>query len=145
LSTLDGTFLFQLAIFLLVLVSLNQLVFKPLKKHQENRDNSFDSLGNEIKTAENDNNKLISEYSERIDRLKSEMQHIKADIKQKTDKERDEILEKARQEADGWLQKEEEELQAAAAESRRVLNTRTRQLASDIFTRIMGRSPETGH
>ena len=144
-STLDGTFLFQLAIFLLVLVSLNQLVFKPLKKHQENRDNSFDSLGNEIKTAENDNNKLISEYSERIDRLKSEMQHIKADIKQKTDKERDEILEKARQEADGWLQKEEEELQAAAAESRRVLNTRTRQLASDIFTRIMGRSPETGH
>jgi F-type H+-transporting ATPase subunit b len=141
---LDGTFFIQLTIFLLVLVSLNLLVFKPLRRHQENRDRSFDSLGDEIKTVENESNQKVSEYGEKIDRLKSEIQLIKTEIKQKTDKERDDILEKARLEADGWLQKEEEELKAAAEESRRFLNTRTRQLASEIFTRIMGRSPEAG-
>jgi len=69
---------------------------------------------------------------------------IKADINQKSDKERDNILDKARQEAEVWLQGEEEELKAAAEESRRFLNSQTRELASEIFTRIMGRSLEAG-
>jgi F-type H+-transporting ATPase subunit b len=143
--SLDASFFIQLAIFLMVMLVLNHFVFKPLGRHKELRDQTFDSLDEELKTADISRNEMISEYNGRIDGIKEDILAIKADIKHKSDQEKDAIITRAREEAEEFLRKEEEELKAAAVDARHFLDTQTRDLASRIFAKIMGRSPKVHH
>ncbi len=143
--SLDASFFVQLAIFLMVMLALNHFVFKPLGRHKERRDQAFDSLDEELKTADISKNEKISEYNKRFEAVKEDILAIKADIKHKSDQGKDAIINKARDGAEEFLRREEEELKAAAVDARHFLDTRTRELASQIFTKIMGRSPEVHH
>ena len=143
--SLDASFFIQLAIFLMVMLALNHFVFKPFGRHKERRDQAFDSLDEELKTADILKNEKISEYNERIDGVKEDILAIKADIKHKSDQDKTAIINKARDETEEFLRREEEELKAAAVDARHFLDTQTRELASRIFAKVMGRSPEVRH
>lgn len=142
--SLNLSLLIQMAIFLAVMVTLDFFIFKPLSKRQETRDSIIGQLKNDLVALEKDKTDRISVYNQRIDFVKNDIQALRNKMNEELDRKRSEIIDSARSEAELIIKKEEEALRSDFVNSRKFLDSQTRQLSETIFFKIMARHPEAG-
>lgn len=63
---LDASFLFQLGLFIVVAVLLNQIIFKPLMKIEELRDQKTEKVYRDAEQMDRDSKKAIADYERQI-------------------------------------------------------------------------------
>lgn len=141
---LNGTLIVQLLIFLAVMTSLNLLVFRPLGRLQERRDSSWRDLQERLDGSDREGAELASECQRRLEDIKHQVLATRAAAKEKIDRERDGIFSDARRKADALLGKERDDLRKEAILAREFLDTKAKQLAGEIFRKVMGRKAERG-
>lgn len=137
--SLNASFFIQLAIFLVVMTSLNFLIFKPLGRRREISDSFFQGLRNDISAMEEARENLTADYNGRMELLKKDLQAYRNKVHSELDREKGAIIEKARKEAEALIMKEEERMRADVVAARQFLNSQTVSLAEAVFSKVMGR------
>ncbi len=140
---LNATFFVQLGIFLAVMIALRFLFFEPFGRLSERREGAMREISDEISRLEREKSEKTSAYQAKIDALKSEVLDYKSGVKREIERERAAIVEKAKHAAEILLKMEEDDLRVEAVVSRKHLDDRTRQLAEEIFLKVLGRKAES--
>jgi F-type H+-transporting ATPase subunit b len=137
----DITLLYEFLIFVAVMVSLNYLIFKPLSRLNARRQENLSTLSGDIDILEARKAAAQDTYSRKLEVLRGDILTYKSSVKADIDRERDKIIEGARQKTDAFLAKEGDSLKREVDEARSFLHAQIRHLADTVFTKIMGRSP----
>ncbi len=137
---LNYTLLIQLLIFVVVMICLNLLLFRPLGRLHERREQTFLRLEHDVDTLELEKNRKIAEYQQRLDEEKKQLLEYRSSLRETLDHEKGVILGEAREEAEQILQKETEELHAELVAVRQALDSQARDFAAAIFAKLMGRT-----
>lgn len=136
---LDATFLFQLAIFLVLFAILSTFLFKPLMAVFDEREKAIDG-------AKETSRELEASADEKYKKFETEMKKVKTEANAERDRihqdalalER-ELLTKSRTEADKIVREAEADLARRAAEVRNDMKTAVPALAADIAEKLLGR------
>ena len=137
---LDGTIFVQAGIFLLLLLILRGLLFKPWLEARERRVEKIDGA---IKAADDLKTKadaLGEEYDQRLAAAREQALEVSNDARRKSDAEGAELVGAARQEAGNKLEKSRAELEQEIAKAREALSGRVSSLAQEITTKVLGGS-----
>ena len=136
---IDLTFLLQLGIFIIVLLGLNPLLFKPFQKVIEDRDLKIAGAN-----AEADRLNLLAEgdlekYSGQIDRARKEAYREREALRGAGREEERRIVTEARAEVSQTLAEAREQINSAASDAGDQLASETDALAELVAEKILGR------
>ena len=135
----DYTIFIQIANFLILIVILNILLYKPILKIIERREKQLDELENEIKLFNESVEKKVTEYEEKLKQAKSSAAELKKEIIREGDLQAKTVVEAVRNEIPQITQefqmKMDKEIQAA----REILKNRSQQLSVEIAAKALGR------
>ncbi|MEM6296156.1 MAG: ATP synthase F0 subunit B [Myxococcota bacterium] len=116
-----------------LMLVLNMLLFKPLKKKTAAKHDDIKSQLEKATAAREEAESIISEYRGRMDRLDSEIDELKADAKKRAEADRKSIIESA--EAEATRIKD-----AATAAAERDATSRRKALENEILDRALDRA-----
>jgi F-type H+-transporting ATPase subunit b len=136
---LDGTFFFQLGIFLVLLIVLNQLVFRPVLAVLDAREHATDGAKDEARDLE-------ARAREKLAAFEAEMTKAKVELAADRDRLRKdgaalerELVTKARDEADRVLADAATTIERESTIVRGEIKTAVPQLAAQIAEKLLGR------
>ncbi len=136
---LDGTLFVHLVIFFLAFFILRSLVFKPMVRLFEAREEAIDGARADARQMEKD-------AAKKADAFEEEMRKVRLEAGTERDKLRQEglrlertILEKVRQETQQSVVDAEKKLADEAARIRREIQTSVPILAREMATKLLGR------
>jgi F-type H+-transporting ATPase subunit b len=139
------SFLIELGLFLVVMISLNFLVFKPLARLHDHREKTVNDLQEGLDSLEKARSDRSVSYEKHIEDLKSEIQIYKNGIRETMNNEKRTILGEAHKKANLILQKEGADMKSDLAAAQKQLREQSHQLAEIVFRKVMGRSPGAAH
>ncbi len=102
--------LIQFCLFLVTILILNLLLFKPLKKLYEARKNKLDGYIKNANNFKKDLENKISSYNNEMQRIKSEIEKEEELEKKNLELEKDNIVKEARLNAQNYLKITEDEV-----------------------------------
>lgn len=125
--------------FLILLWLLNRFVFKPLGQFLENRKSQIE---NDLKSAENNRKEaeaFVDEQKLALEAARTEAKEIRANAEVTTKKERELVLENARQESQELLEKAQKEIDLSVSKAKQDLLTEVGQLSINLSKQILKR------
>ncbi len=135
----DYTVFIQIANFLILIVILNLLLYKPILNIIERRKKQLNELENEIKLFNESVEKKVTEYEEKLKQAKSSAAELKKEIIREGAEQAKAAVEVVRNEipqmAQEFQMKMDKEIQAA----RDILKSRSRRLSVEIAEKALGR------
>jgi F-type H+-transporting ATPase subunit b len=138
--TLDLAFVIQLINFLILLVVLNILLYRPLRRVMAERDNDIKGARSKAADVDREVQERIAEYETRLREVKSGASQERAVLKQEALAEESVILEKARKDAAESIAAIKAKIAQEAAEATRILQEQAQDLSRDICEKVLGRS-----
>jgi F-type H+-transporting ATPase subunit b len=136
---IDNTLWLQLGLFLLLLVFLSRVVFRPYLKLRDAREANMAGARAKAKAAGEEAQRLIVEYDERLNAARQrgadEADRIHAESREREAR----YLSAARAEAQAALDKARDSLAAQAGTLRTQMRPRAIEIASVIATKLLGR------
>jgi F-type H+-transporting ATPase subunit b len=138
--TLDLAFVIQLINFLILLVVLNILLYRPLRRVMAERDNDIKGARSKAADVDREVQERIAEYETRLREVKSGASQERAGLKQEALAEESVILEKARKDAAESIAAIKAKVAQEAAEATRILQEQAHDLSRDICEKVLGRS-----
>jgi F-type H+-transporting ATPase subunit b len=138
--TLDLAFVIQLINFLILLVVLNILLYRPLRRVMAERDNDIKGARSKAADVDREVQERIAEYETRLREVKSGASQERAVLKQEALAEESVILEKARKDAAESIAAIKAKVAQEAAEATRILQEQAHDLSRDICEKVLGRS-----
>lgn len=136
---LDITFLIQIFNFLILMLFLNILLYKPVRKLLADR--AAEIAGGHEKAAEVDRDvqDKMAEYENRLHDAKIKASEERGLLKKAALDEETTILDKARKEATDSVNALKGQVAKEAAEAREYLKEQTRSLSLEICEKVLGR------
>lgn len=136
---LDITFIFQLVNFLVLMLALNVILYKPVRKLLANR--AAEIAGGHEKAAALDLGvqEKMAQYEERLHDAKAKASEERGILKKAAIAEETAILDKARKEATDSVNALKGKVAKEAAEARGYLKEQTRSLSLEICEKVLGR------
>lgn len=132
--------LMQLANFIVLLVALNIILFKPLLKNMREREQGIAGAFTDAKTAQERMQSLLEQYNTALGDAKQKAAAAYNTVYQQgLDAQRDMIAEE-RAKAGELLNKARAEIAAAAAAARTELKQEAERLSQDITAKLLGRA-----
>jgi F-type H+-transporting ATPase subunit b len=138
--TLDLAFVIQLINFLILLLVLNILLYRPLRRVMAERDNDIKGARSKAADVDREVQERIAEYEARLRAVKSGVSQERAGLKQEALAQESVILEKARKEAAESVAAIKAKVAQEAAEATRILQEQAQDLSRDICEKVLGRS-----
>ena len=138
--SLDRTILVQMANFIILVLVLNHLLYKPLLKILDERKEKIDGTLKEAEQMMEEAEHKLEEYNNRIRQARQQAQQIVAEGRLKASEEQKRILASVRKEAEERLEKLQQELDAQKKSARDVLRRQAEVLSIKIAERVLGRS-----
>jgi F-type H+-transporting ATPase subunit b len=136
--SLDYSVFYQIALFLVLLIVLNKVLFRPYLILLEER---------ERKTAQDDSSELEHEatrlralYEDKIAQAQAAGYAAKETILQEARRQREAVLNQARQEAMSLLESVRRELASQMQKERQLAVTEVRTIAQEMASKILGRN-----
>jgi len=136
---LDITFIFQLVNFLILMLALNIVLYKPIRKILADR--ASEIAGGHEKAAEVDKDvqdKMV-QYEDRLREAKAKASEERGILKKDALAEEATLLDKARKEATDSVNALKGKVAKEAAEAREYLKEQTRSLSLEICEKVLGR------
>lgn len=135
---LDGTFLFQLALFLLFFVLLNAIVIKPMSKVYDKRYERMEGARKEAEAMDLKAGEALEVYDDKLAVARKAAVGGRDEIKAAADAERRETLAAARAEASKRAEAAAAERQAAQTAALAQADKEAEALAEAIAARLLG-------
>ncbi len=138
--SLDGSIVPAIIIFLLLIVALNQLLFKPLQKIQAERESRTSGLMSEAQARMGHQLDLMNEYQATLKTARMEAYRQQDQLRNEAMKKRAEVLAKARTAGEQMIQDSRVSILTEVEAAKRQLNQEAQELARGITSAILGRS-----
>ena len=132
-----NTALFVFVLVLIVMFSLNRLLFRPVLRTLDNRKAHTDQLAENALKDRQEIERLIETYTESLERVRGEVAQVRSEARKETQQAVEAILGKARAEAQAELQQALAELEREVSETREALQRSARELADQAAKRIL--------
>jgi F-type H+-transporting ATPase subunit b len=136
---LDITFIFQIVNFLVLMLVLNILLYKPMRKLLAGR--AAEIAGGHAKAAELDSDvqKKMAQYETRLREAKTKASEERGILKKAALAEESTLLDMARKEATDSVNALKGKVAKEAAEAREYLKEQTASLSLEICEKVLGR------
>ena len=136
---LNYTVWIQMANFLLLILILNFLLYKPVLKIIEKRNKQIEESKEEVRSLDETIDRKSAEYEEKIRQARAEAAVQRNGIKEEGTEQGKEILGKVRDEISKTMEGFKAAMQKEADEARETLRDQTRTIAGDISEKVLGR------
>lgn len=137
---INSSLVFQLVNFLVLLVALNSILFKPLRQNMRERELGIANAFTDAKTAQERVQSMLEQYTAALgDAKQKAAATYGAAYQQGLDAQR-EMIAAERAKAVELLNKARAEIVAAAASARTDLKKEAERLSQDITTKLLGRA-----
>ena len=137
--SLDISILYQVVLFVFLLLVLNKVLFQPYLALLDERERRTSGAQHDSADLEHEGARLRSQYEERLAQARSNAIAERERILQTARQEREKILGQARQEADRHLARVRQEIAAALQVERRLAATEAAAIAAEIASKVLGR------
>jgi F-type H+-transporting ATPase subunit b len=138
--SVDWTLLVQFVNFIILMIVLNALLYRPLRGVIERRRETAEEAHGKARDLQSQIEEKIARYEEKLQAAKSQGNQEKAALRQAGAAEEAGILGKAREEANVSLQGVKDQVSEAAATARQQLKNSAEELSSEIAEKILGRA-----
>jgi F-type H+-transporting ATPase subunit b len=131
--------LIQWANFLILLIILNKILYKPMRKLMDEREGK---IKGDLHSAERDRKEAqgyISQYEDSLAEIQRENTEALVALQREMTEAGRRRVEEIRRETAGQVEEARASIASQAAQARRELEGRARQLAADIANRLAGR------
>ena len=135
----DGSLLFVLVLFLVLVPILNRILFKPITRVLDEREQLTVGSSDDARAILNSIDHRLEEYEEGIRVARSEGYEIVAQRRIAAGAERDARLDAARAEADAKIAGARAQLASDASDARIRLESDAREIANRISSTLLGR------
>jgi len=137
---IDSTFIIQLVNFLVVLVALHYILFKPIRQIIKERGEKISSALGDAKTAQDRMQSLLEQYNSLLDGSKQKATAAyNAQYQQGLDIQR-ELIAAERAKAAELLDKVRTEIASMSSSARADLKKEAEKLSQDITSKLLGRA-----
>ncbi|MCB9701461.1 MAG: ATP synthase F0 subunit B [Myxococcales bacterium] len=137
---IDGTAYLQLGIFLLLMLILHPLLFKPWLETRERREQAIAGAVAEAERLTGNASSLGDEYDKKLARVRDEAQGIRNDARKESEATRSRIVTDARASAGRELEVARETAAREAQEAREALQGEIEGLAAEVAGKLLGRA-----
>jgi len=138
--SIDFTFFIQIINFLLIIFVLNLLLYKPLLKILEKRQEQISASEKEVGDLNLTIEKRMAEYEAKIQKAKLEAMEQRHGILQEGADVSKKIMDEARADIVGMMEQFQEKLKAEMDQARNVLHNSSRKISMEIAEKVLGRS-----
>ena len=138
--SLDGSIIAAIALFVLLIIALNQLLFKPLVRIQTERENRTSGLLARIKEQMDHQSGLFNQYQAAIKNARMEGYRRQDELRSEASKKRTESLAQARKEAERMIQDSRGSIRSQVEAAKQQLAVEAQEMAAKISTTILERS-----
>ena len=137
---LNITLLIQWAIFLTLMVLLNQLLFKPMVRLLDERKRRTEGRRQAAAQAEAEAEGAWTDYQKKIQDARAEAERVRGELVRQGEGERNRIVAAASAEAEKTVATVRAQVTAEARQAQAVLQAEAATLAASIAQTILGRS-----
>ncbi len=137
---INSTLLIQLANFLVLLLALNLILFKPLLRIMRERELGISTAFTDAKTAQERMQRLLEQYNASLAEAKQKATAAYAALYQQGLDSQREMITAERTTAGETLDKARAEIAAAADAARKDLKQEADRLSQDITAKLLGRA-----
>lgn len=136
----DKTIFIQLAIFLLVLVSLNHFVFKPVLKLIRLRKERTEGERERLKELQEKTEGLVGDYESKMESAKQEGFRIKEGIRREGEAQAQRVIQEAKQASLSQLEKIKKEIERETEGASKQLEKEAEVLSQTLAEKVLGRA-----
>lgn len=137
---INSTLLIQLANFLVLLLALNLILFKPLRRIIQERELGISTAFTDAKTAQEQMQRLLEQYNASLAEAKQKATAAYTALYQQGLDSQREMITAERTRAGETLDKARAEIAAAADAARTDLKQEADRLSQDITAKLLGRA-----
>ncbi len=137
--SLDWTLGLQFVNFIILLIILNKLLYRPIQKILAERRETIDGSHAQAKDLEADIEEKMQRYQEQLNQAKTAANDERNKLKKAANEEEATLLAEAQGKATERLQAIKSQVAAEAAEASKTLKSEAKTLAGQIATKILGR------
>ncbi len=138
--SLDGSVIAAIIIFILLIFTLNQLLFKPIIKIQAERETRTTGLMARMKEKMDNQSGLFNAYQSAIKNARMEGYRRQDELRAEAMKKKAEMLARTRKEAEELMQNSRNSIQSQVEDAKKQLFLESREMARKITTTILERS-----
>jgi F-type H+-transporting ATPase subunit b len=136
---LDITFIFQIINFLVLMLVLNVVLYKPIRKLLADRAAEIASGHDKAAALDTDIQDKMAQYETRLRDAKLKATEERGIMKKDAQAQEADILDAARKEANASLTALKAKVEKEAAQAREYLKEQTRMLSLEICEKVLGR------
>lgn len=137
---LDWTLFVQMINFLVLLLILNHLLYKPVLKILDERKNKINDAANAVKELERSSEEKLTLYHEQIQAAKIEALSQKEKIKAEGGEARSKLIDQVKEESDKIFLQARDGIEKEAALAREALRRQSEEMATAIAEKLLGRN-----
>jgi len=137
--SLDISILYQIILYIVLLLVLNKILFQPYSHLLEERERSTIGVQHEAAELEHEGAQLRAEYEEKIAQAQAAGYAAREAILQDGRQQRERILSQAREEATRILEQVRREVATALERERHLAAAEAATVAADMVSKVLGR------
>jgi F-type H+-transporting ATPase subunit b len=135
----DYTLLIQMVLFVLLVFTLNVLLYKPILSIIDRRKKQLEELENEIRLFNESVEKRVAEYEERLRQAKIKASELKKEIVQEGANQAKNIVDAVRNEIPAMIREYQQKMDEEVEKAKAVLSGHYQELSLQIAQKILGR------
>ncbi len=137
---LNLTIIFQLFLVLILMVALSQIVFKPFMRVSEERRNWVERAERKARELQQRTEEIIQRYRDSMAAAQAEGTTIREEIRKTAATAEIDILQRAMNEANRFLEEMKAKIQEEARAARASLRLNSQNLSREVAEKILGRA-----
>ncbi len=136
---INATLFIQLVNFLVLMVLLDRILFRPMLRILEERRERTEGRRRQAERIDAEAEAIWADYQERIRQAKAEADRIRTEIIRRAEAERQKLLAQVAEESEKRLVQIRARIRAEVEEARKALEAEARVLAEGMAERLLGR------
>lgn len=137
--TINETLVVILLSFLIFVMILNRLMFRPLRETIKKRDDHLNTLDNDIKTAQEKATDLMARLKEKESSARQDGQALRNELEVMANTQAKEIVEAARGTISDLRENTKKEVNTQVDQAKKTIQQDAERLSLEIMTKVLGR------
>jgi F-type H+-transporting ATPase subunit b len=138
--SLDYSVVYQIVLFLVLLVILSKVLFRPYLGLLEEREHRTTGAQHDSTDLEHEGARLRAQYEEKIAQAQADGYAAKEAILQEARQQREKLLTQAREEAQSMLEAVRREVESQIQRERQLAAAEVRMIAQEMASKVLGRN-----
>jgi len=136
----DGSLVFVLVLFLILVFVLNRILFRPIGRVLDERQTLIEGAANEARAARRSYETRLAEYEATIRQARAESYKRSEQQRAAAVEERRHLIDAAKQHAHEQIERAKQEIEQQVVQARAALESESRQIAERISRTVLGRT-----